>query len=365
MSTRKKSQPATPSQPFSFADPALLMENAAELVSRDGGAQSSSMIKWKLRTHLPAYALGDLIGRRLNEFGQTAMPPMSLAIGNTPVPHYIANQRNPETAKIYKDLWENGHKFHVMWARQCGINTGYPTQKEWGDTFGIIFDYFTNASPQGAMIPSYESNHKGAAGLVRRFWCGEGAESAKLESKTVKTGEFANPLYIASRYCLIYAPKYNPSAAVRDFVSQWMNTAIERERSMIPLATLVFKREHFQLIKAHWLNNLPLEASMFELWVDKSLDAEDSPHPLRTQYVRSIRNPLIKMGVSVVVKDNLRAECFQTMDVPKFKTIREEKAFVDAKAEQILNEERRRFGVTRTTPTPEPEPMQAAAEFPF
>lgn len=365
MSTRKKSQPTTPSQPFKFADPDLLMAAAVDLVRRNGGQNASSLMKWKLRSHLPAYSIGDLISRRLNEFAVTATPNSALGIGSTPLPHYIAMARTPEVAKVYKDLWENGHKFHVMWAMQCGISNGYVTQKEWGDQFAHVFDYFTTAGTNmNAPLPSSVSSHNGAAGLVQRFFCGEGAESATIESKITKTGEFANPMYIATRYCLVYAPKHNPNQALRDFAAQWFQTHLEREHSLIPLATLVFKREHVALIRAHWINNLPLEASMFELWVDKSLDSEDSPHPLRTQYVRSIRNPLRKLGIEVVVKDSLREECFNTMDVPKFKTMKDEKLFVDTKVEQILNEERRRLGVIRRTPAVEPA-MQAAAEFPF
>ncbi len=363
MSTRKKSQTATPSQPFKFADPDLLMENAAALMASDGRSNPATLLKWKLRAFYPAYSLGELIGARLNEFVNMTTPPSALGIGSERINHYIASLRNPETAQIYKDLWQGDHKFHVMWARQCGINNGYTTQREWGQTFDTLFDYFVNnnATPN-AWLPNYVSSNRGAAGLIRRFFHGEGTETAMIESKTTKTGEFAQPIYSASRYTLIYLQKHSPNAAAREFTAQWVRTNIELDYSPIPLAVLVFRLDQAHVIRAHWLNNLPLEASMFQLWVDKSLDAEDSPHPLRTQYVRSIRNPLRKLGVEVVVKDDLRTECFNSMDVPKFKTIKDEKLFVGTKVEEILNEERRRLGVTRAPIATEETPMAMAME---
>ncbi len=369
MSNRKKEeQKQTLSQPFKFADADLLMKNAEALCAAQGSIAVSSLLHWKHRTHAPAYALGDITNAaRLVDLARTSTPSALLGIGTEPMPNWICMSRHSESAQIYADLWNNGHKFHVIMARQHGQqNTILSTQREYADLYGSMFDMFvTRSTPNYVpILPAYNyTNATGAASLVRRFMLGEGQEMSLMKSKVVKEGEFKEALYTASRYFITYLQKFTPNPATRDFSNQWINGAIERGHIPIPLVTLVMKKEDIPLVKASWLNDEPIEASKFELWVDKSLDDEDSKHPFRTQYVRAIRNPLRNLGINVVVKDNLYKECFKSMEVPKFKTMKEEKEFVETKLEKILNEERRRYGVViAPAPTAPPEELFASME---
>ena len=371
MSNRRKAvQKQTLSQPFKFADSELLMANARELIGTQGPISQSTLLHWSHKTHMPAYSLGDIIGtNRLNDLNAVTTPNQVLGLGTGVQPHWIAMGRQPEIAQVYADLWANGHKFHVMLARHHGQqNIHYSTQREHGELFENVFDNFIRMSPQWQpTFPLYNySLGNSAAPVIRRFMLGEGAQMALMKSKITKEGEFKEALYASSRYFLTYLQKSNATTAAKEFAAQWVGSAMEREYTPIPLVTLVMKNTDVPLVRAHWLNDEPLEAGTFELWVDQSLEAEDSKHPIRTQYIRSIRNPLRNLGIPLVVKDSLYKECFKHMEVPKFKTIREEKEFADAKLEKVLNEERRRYGVTvAPAPTNVAEATLVGQEFPF
>jgi hypothetical protein len=359
MSTRKKQEEKVPNQPFKFADADLLMQNATILANTDTGREQAYMATWKNDKYMPAYSLGEAVGRRLTYIASDT--PTS----NGRIPNWIAACRDPEMMKLYTDLWNSGNKFHIMMGQVHGLQNRVATQVEMKQTWEQVFDYFIrNTGIKTPIMPSYVSSN-GAAPIIRRFMLGEGCEASTMVSKTVKEGEFKNAVYMASRYFLAYCPKHPNSQPLREFMSQWIDNNFERDHAVIPLATLVFKSGDSALIKAHWLNNAPMDASMFQLWVDKSLDAEDSKHPIRTQYVRAIRNPLRKLGIEVVVKEDLYRECFKSMVVPKFKTTKEEREWADGKMEQILNEERRRHGVTRTPAEPAMAVVMEGENHPF
>lgn len=361
MSNRKKAEPKqTLNHPFKFADAEQLMEHAGQLANSNYSEGPSTLLAWTHKTYVPAYSLGSIIGGRLNQFTQQGVSSYTMQSH----PYFISRCQDVETAKTFDHMWKNGQKNAVFLASVNGVNRLTNTLTEYERVFGLVFDSFiqTGCRMPSPDLPGYFQG-VGAAPIVRRFMLGEGVEGTRIVSKKVKTGDFATVNYFANRYFLGYLKPYSTNTAVQQFNNGFIGTNLERNHAVFPLVTLVMKREDVSTVRANWLTEQLMDASMFELWVDKSLDDEDSPHPIRTSYVRSIRNPLAKLGIKVVVKDDLYKECFKGMDVPKFKTLREEKNFIEERTQQILDRERRRLGVQRT-PAAAPEPaMQAAMEF--
>lgn len=365
MSNRKKAQPKeTLSQPFKFADFDELINHGQQLIASNGYSDGvSKLLRWTNKTYVPAYSLGNIIGAdRLNTLVTTGTNSQTMLSH----PYYISRLTDISTIKTYDNMWKNKSRGAIMLALLYGQNHLEHTITKYERVFGYYYDNFVNnrqflLSPT---LPAYYTG-TGAASLVRRFMLGEGADGARIVSKKITTGDFANVTYFANRYFLGYLKPYSTNPTLRTFNNGFVGSNTEMTNSVYPLVTLVMKRTDVGVVRAQWLGEELSDASMFELWVDKSLDAEDSQHPIRTSYVRSIRNPLAKLGIKVVIKDDLYKECFAHMEIPKFKTLKEEKAFIEEKTEQILNKERRRLGVQRTPATPAVAPTAALADFPF
>lgn len=98
-----------------------------------------------------------------------------------------------------------------------------------------------------------------------------------------------------------------------------------------PLFCLVARKEYLPLLRAYFITNIPIPASMLELWVDNSLEEEGSKlKPLFRKYVKS---RLVSSGVSIKYFDNLKVELLDEFKLPPFATLVAKKKW----SEEVVN----------------------------
>lgn len=247
--------------------------------------------------------------------------------------------------RVVKWLWANNFKAEAIAMNRYGLVTESVDQSR-------FMDILRQSLGGGATtfntihIPRYTSSAKGAAPLLEAIK-GRGCVMSTMVSKTIPKGQdFHEVSYFGNRYFLAQLIKFNPAHEILSEAQKFIGSRLEWTNRIVPLMTLVTHNDCRKVLKMSEETNIGLDGSLFELWVDKSLEDAGSKHPFRTQYVRSVRNPLLKTGVKLVVKDNLEEE-FRTMAPPKFKTLNGEKEWLAEMTEECLSKERQKYGVIK------------------
>lgn len=86
-----------------------------------------------------------------------------------------------------------------------------------------------------------------------------------------------------------------------------------------PLFCLMVKKEYMPVIRAHFISNIPIPASMLELWIDKSLEGEGSK--MKPHFRKFIKSKLEGSGVQVKYFDSLKEQLIEELRIPTFSTI--------------------------------------------
>lgn len=113
-----------------------------------------------------------------------------------------------------------------------------------------------------------------------------------------------------------------------------------------PLFCMVFKKEYLQVLRASLISNQPIPSEWLELWVDKSLEDPESTINIKAAYVRQIRNPLKKMGILIVIKDDLCSELFEHAEPKKFSTFSEQLTWVNDLLQRMTIQEKQHLGIS-------------------
>lgn len=322
MSNRKKSN-------VQLENPFKLDDISQQLVpGRTSSANVSRTIEWKNKDYYPICGLHDL----LNENEKRYLRNVESSVHNI----------DPSIALAINKLVSEGKYIHV-----AKIITRLPRSNQYETMFRNAFASITQQEPlsilSSILIPQVIGNYT-IPELVEQILQGGYQRGSHVKSKVTQIGEFANPIYVVGRYFIGYTPVVNVASKARDMM-QSIYSGIEAKWPVIPLMVLVVQKPYVEYLQAHRVNDLPVSADIMELWVDASLDSDESPHPIHTAYIRQIRNPLMKQGVKLVVKDNLRNEFGIPPTAPKFKTIKEEKDWTKARALELVNKERRKYNV--------------------
>lgn len=363
MSTRKKSEQKGLSYPFKYADSQGLINNILPLIAEGLPYTHSTILVWKNTYFTPSFSFGDMVGPEYLQRFNLADPMLgSQLVGHHQRPRWISQLRDG-LANIVDTMWNEGLRFPVM--KMC-VNHDLPSRDtDYSEAMRNLFiDWRQQRGYPNAPVVEQRHIHRyasGSAPLIRRFLHGEGATISRVQSK-VEKGEFERVTYIATRYYLaqIKPVMANPNKLRLMNLIGASNT--EHSNTQVPLVVLVSSAEDKELVRASWFMEEPLDAQRFQLWVDKSLDDASSKHPLRTQYIRSIRNPLAKKGVQIVIKDNLYEEVFASMHSPVYKTLKEEKEFAEKTTKEIMDKLRKTH---RISIVGAPDPSNPAVEFPF
>lgn len=259
-------------------------------------------------------------------------------------PMFVRQMVHPSQVKIKKfftELW-NSEKywqfFNLMDIRNSSSSNDYKLFK---NILKSQFDETTRVRADVSLrFPSY-SAVTGALNIVNQariggYW-GVGQINTKSEDRI-----WRRPLYLYNKYFLAYL--YNLTDNGQP-VFHHGGTQYETQWVPIPLMSLMFKTEHYQLITGYMMNDKEIPAELMELWVDKSLDEVSSLHPIRTQYMRTIKKPLEASGVEIKVFDNLDKEMYARMTVPKFRSMTQQKDWVSSSVNSVLDIERNTYGI--------------------
>lgn len=336
MSERKKQEKSVQGPLFEFPTVDELI--AAPRSLRDNnGYQLSNTIQWSDPTYVTLSSIGELY------FGM--IPSFETAEG-AKYPSWVdtyARSLDLTRYKFIKSLWTS--KAYGQLARYTNTGTSSRPTIEHMEAGFETFVNNRNYDRYAVALPSRCTNGT-IADVINRMKYGQGLSAICIPSKVVKTGEFATSVYIASRYSLIYCPRMVVNRSLQSHLNSFA-MSIESMYALVPLMNVVVKWTDAPVIRASWLTGEGIDPSMLELWVDKSLESEDSPHPIRTQYIRAIRNPLAKLGIKIVVKDDLRAEHYSAQVIPKFKLLSEEKEWAAKWVQEALNDDRLSYGIAR------------------
>lgn len=365
MSTRKKSEQKGLNYPFKYADSQGLVDNILPLIAEGSPYTHSTILVWKNTHFTPSFSLGDIIGPQyLQDFNLADPMSGSQLVEHHQRPTWISHLRDG-LANIVDTMWNEGLKFPVMQMRVRGYDRDIPRATDYNEAMrNLLLGWRQVRGYPNAPVVDERHSHRyasGSAPLIRRFFHGEGATISRIQSK-VEKGEFERVTYIATRYYLAQIKPVVTNPNTSRLMSLMGASITEHLNTQVPLVVLVSPAEDRELVRASWLMEEPLDAQRFQLWVDKSLDDPSSKHPLRTQYIRSIRNPLAKKGVQIVIKDNLYEEAFASTHSPVYKTLKEEKEFAEKTTKEIMYKLRKTH---RISIVGAPDPTNPAVEFPF
>jgi len=112
-----------------------------------------------------------------------------------------------------------------------------------------------------------------------------------------------------------------------------------------PLYTLVIKKEYIEYVKACMINNIAINTSILELWIDKSLDTPSSEHPIRGEFVKKIRQKCKKDNITIKVFDSLRDELINYPKPISFKSLADRKKYFAEIVKKGLEKERIAYGI--------------------
>lgn len=105
-----------------------------------------------------------------------------------------------------------------------------------------------------------------------------------------------------------------------------------------PLAILMVKLKYVPYLRACFLLGKSVDKSIFQLWVDKSLDSTDSIYPIRPAFVRNIKKPLKSLGVEYKVFNSLKSVLLNPIYKKTFSTYTERKNYFQNNMEKALKE---------------------------
>lgn len=112
-----------------------------------------------------------------------------------------------------------------------------------------------------------------------------------------------------------------------------------------PLYTLVIKKEYIEYVKACMINNIAINTSILELWIDKSLDTTTSEHPIRGEFVKKIRQKCKKDNITIKVFDSLRDQIINYPKPKVFKSLSDRKKYFEEIVRKGLEKERIAYGI--------------------
>lgn len=305
-------------------------------------------IGWKERSHVPLYNLCPITTIHGNSFLKDAM--------GKNVQKYINNicGRNLTVKNLLCKLYNEKMFMHFFMAatqlstRLKQIISGEGALEYVDHAISIL----TGSSLYPSYVPIYpgvriEAN--GSTPLITAMKTGI-AVSSKMKSKVHhKDEELGNPVYFGAFYFLYMRNSMDGSLSSNSHNWHGSNGASKYEETcdFKPLMVLVTSSTNAKIVGAAAKLGGLVDPSLLELWVDPSLESVDVAHPIRTQYVRMIRNPLVKAGVKLVIKD--LSNSFVTIAPPKFKTIKAEKEWIEKETEMMLSSYAKKVNITRPT----------------
>lgn len=293
-------------------------------------------VYYKQSEYLPFYCLPRFTNRTLAYIH-------SYSYGNIHpnVPSAFAHY-DPHVCKLMSKLWVDG-KFGLLttiWYMLINNNKmSLPTIIE---SLKRTWDYNMSLSPD---IDIYLPNNSGITGALNVIECvklGTHFGVGKVTSKTVASGPFRSVTYLFGKYFLIHM------YSLVDNNVPIVGTGISYERNYVPkpLLSLMFKKEYLNVIKAYQLCDKEIPVGYLELWVDKSLDDLGSNHKgIREHYIREIKKPMIVSGVEIKVFDDLDSEMYDRNVLPNFRSIKEQKEWVEEIVKKGLDNERKVLGL--------------------
>lgn len=291
----------------------------------------ATTMNYKCITHLPFYCLP-----MQNNSSVSHLAIILNSVDGITVPNSITSITNKEIKEYIKGLWEKGeYRLFIEAVNHCHMtrevtltSLKFMLKDQWRINMGCSF------------VPSLRiTQHTTCTGVLNifnRVKAGAYFGTGKVNSKSVKSGPFSRVLYLFGRYFLAYYVDVYESGL--QVIPQ--DNVMESKYVPIPLMSLMFKVEYLDLIKGYQLNNKEVPSELLELWVDKSLDDLSSPHPVRLQYNKLIKKPLIASGVTIKVVDNLDGELYDRNVLPNFKSIKLQKAWSEGLIESVMDSQR-------------------------
>lgn len=105
-----------------------------------------------------------------------------------------------------------------------------------------------------------------------------------------------------------------------------------------PVYVLVTKKKYVKAIRIKWLLGEKIPNNWIEMWVHPQLDVTNSKwKSLRKEYKASIKALLISKNIRIVEKSDIIETLFNTTEVPKFRSPKEYKAWLNSIANSYLS----------------------------
>lgn len=296
------------------------------------------IMEYHNQTHLPFYVLPKLDQR----YADSIHYQLSGTDGERLPSFIMSRERDKETVVYLRYLWSKGLYSHFMMACEIRASNTAITVAQLKEVLRQRYDIEV-MSPVNTMIRLPDnSSCTGALNVIKCAKMGTHFGLGNIHSKLIRTGPWAHPKYLFGRYYLAHLvdvagaghTPFNHGGSVHD--TQFVP---------VTLMSLMFKIEHINVIRGYMMNNKEIPAELLELWVDESLDGLDSPHPVRLQFQRNIRKPMVESGVTVRVIKDLDGVMFNRMTPPKFKSIKQQVEWKNELVSGLMDSERMVNGI--------------------
>lgn len=273
------------------------------------------LLKWKSVEYLPMYSLGIKIPNNLPIYEYRTLKTYlstnpnvwdTIRIGK------LLKEYSPTGFKYFKSLWEKRNyrllSFFTESYASPAVEMSFKVRMK--EIVDRQFKSLLSSNPDVSIHIPNGSYKMGTPRLMGKFKYHNEWRWTNIKQQSTRYNN--HPMYLSNLGFIARQSAWNNMNGFGSNLSLY---------PIKPLACVLFKAEHYQLIKAYILANEPIPTELLQLWVDKSLhDASDTTETIRTSFIRQILNPYKKLGIEIIVKDDLSNELFNKPEKKKFRT---------------------------------------------
>jgi hypothetical protein len=260
-------------------------------------------------------------------------------------PAAVSNVTDKHVKGLLKNLVDGGHYAPYLAAIDRGMDT-LPLD-QFKTAMMQYYDSGLTRQPELNLYYPASRTHTGALNAVKNMKHGIRWAITTVATKTATEPKWKQVDYLTNKYFLGHMIDIRRDLGEPIFQHNIAggNNNYNYFGGTLPLASLMFKKEDFTLMRAHMMIGDPIDVTKLQLWVDKKLYEGTDPHPIKLQFMRNLVIPMQKAGVDVVVYDDLDVQMYTRMSLPKFKRLDGVSKYRDELIDRFLEDEKSKNGI--------------------
>lgn len=308
-----------------------------------GGGLSTTphlILKWKNEEYLPLYSLGIKLPLGVPYYEYKTL--IERYEGNPGILEqirigkFLKQNKYDNAFNYFKKLWDtkNYKLLCFFWEKLNTLDNETDFKAKMGKKLNDIFKGMLETPPNTSIQTPQNNYLMGMPRITARFKYENEWRWTQVRQQGASWNEM--PMYLTNMGFL--------GKQVSPYSAQFAGVA-SGLLPIKPLACIVFKKENYDLLKAYVLANEPIPADLLEFWADQSIEDPNSSISIARSYVKSIRNPYKKLGLNIVVKEDLTAELFSRPELPRFRTHMDKINWIDNILENYTIEEKKKLRI--------------------